>query len=54
VYPLAYKNIGYAYARIEAYQKAVDSFEKYLEQAPEADDAAQIRDFITALKEMIG
>lgn len=54
VYPLAYKNLGYAYSRVEAYQKAVDAFEKYLEQEPESDDAAQIRDFITALKEMIG
>ncbi len=54
VYPLAYKNIGFAYARIEAYQKAVDAFEKYLEQEPEAADAAQIRDFVVALKEMIG
>ncbi len=54
VYPLAHKNLGFAYARIEAYQKAIDAFEKYLEQEPEAEDAAQIRDFITALKEMIG
>ncbi len=54
VYPLAHKNIGYAYARIESYQKAIDAFEKYLEQAPDAEDAAQIGDFITALKEMIG
>jgi tetratricopeptide (TPR) repeat protein len=54
VYPLAYKNIGYAYARIEAYREAVAAFEKYLEQEPESADAAQIRDFIAALKEMIG
>ena len=54
VYPLAYKNIGYAYAGVSEYQKAVDAFEKYLEQAPDAEDAAQIRDFIVALKELIG
>jgi len=53
-FPMALKNLGYAYARIEKYQEAVDAFEKYLEQAPDADDAAQIRDFVTALKEMIG
>jgi tetratricopeptide (TPR) repeat protein len=54
VYPLAYKNLGYAYARVERYQDAINVFEKYLEQAPDAGDAAQIRDFIAALKEMIG
>jgi len=54
VYPMAWKNIGYAYAGTEQYQKAVDAFEKYLEQEPEAADAAQIRDFVVALKEMIG
>lgn len=53
-YPLAYKNLGYAYARLEQYAKAVAAFEKYIEQAPEADDVAQIQDFIVALKEMIG
>lgn len=53
-YPLAYKNLGYAYARQEEYAKAVQAFETYLEQEPEAEDAAQVRDFITALKEMIG
>jgi len=54
VYPLAYKNLGYAYARVERYQDAVNVFEKYIEQAPDAEDVAQIRDFIAALKEMIG
>ena len=54
VYPLAYKGLGYAYAGIEQYQKAIDAFEKYLEQSPEAADAAEIRDFIALLKEMIG
>lgn len=53
-FPMALKNLGYAYARIEKYQEAVDAFEKYLEQASDADDAAEIRDFVTALKEMIG
>lgn len=53
-FPMALKNLGYAYARIEQYQQAVEAFEKYLEQDPDADDAAQIRDFVTILKEMIG
>ena len=53
-FPLAFKNLGYAYARIEKYQEAVTAFEKYLEQAPDAEDAGQIRDFVVALKEMIG
>lgn len=54
VYPLAYKNLGYAYARTEEYAKAIAVFEKYVEQAPNADDVAQIQDFVQALKEMIG
>ena len=54
VYPLAYKNLGYAYSRIEQYQKAIDAFEKYLEQAPDAEDVAEIRDFVALLKDMIG
>lgn len=54
IYPIAYKNLGFAYARIERYQEAIGAFEKYLEQAPDAEDAAEIADFIVALKEMIG
>jgi regulator of sirC expression with transglutaminase-like and TPR domain len=54
VYPMAHKNIGYAYAGVGEYAKAIGAFEKYLEQSPEAGDAAEIRDFIAALKEMIG
>ncbi len=53
-FPIALKALGYAYARIEKYQQAVDVFEKYLEQTPDAADAPQIRDFVTALKELIG
>jgi len=53
-YPLAYKNLGYAYARIEEYAKAIAAFETYVKQDPDADDVAQINDFIVALKEMIG
>lgn len=53
-YPLAHKNLGYAYARVERYADAVKAFETYIEQAPDAEDVPQIRDFITALKEMIG
>jgi len=53
-YPLAYKNLGYAYARVEEYAKAIGAFEKYVEQAPDADDVAQIQDFIAALKDLIG
>ena len=53
-FPIALKNLGYAYARIEKYQEAVDAFEKYLEQDPDDADAASVRDFVTALKEMIG
>lgn len=53
-YPLAYKNLGYAYARSEEYAKAIEAFEKYIEQSPDAEDAPQIQDFIVALKELIG
>ncbi len=53
-YPLAYINLGYAYARTEEYVKAIEAFEKYIEQSPNAEDAPQIRDFIVALKEIIG
>ena len=53
-YPLAHKELGYAYARTEEYAKAIGAFEKYIEQAPDADDVAQIQDFVKALKEMIG
>jgi len=53
-YPAAYKELGYAYAGTEDYAKAVEALEKYVEQSPDAEDAAQIRDFIVALKEIIG
>ncbi len=53
-YPLAYINLGYAYARTEEYAKAIEAFEKYIEQSPDAEDGPQIRDFIVALKEIIG
>ncbi len=53
-YPLAYKELGYAYAGTADYAKAIAALEKYIEQSPDAEDAAQIRDFIVALKEIIG
>ena len=53
-YPLAYQQLGYAYARTEEYAKAIDAFEKYIEQSPDADDLGQIRDFVVALKDIIG
>ncbi len=53
-YPLAYKNLGYTYARTEEYAKAITAFEKYLEQSPDAPDVEEVRQFIVALKEMIG
>ncbi len=53
-YPLAYINLGYAYARTEEYAKAIEAFDKYIEQSPDAADAPQILDFIAALKEIIG
>lgn len=53
-YPLALQNIGYAYARVEAYAKAVEAFDRYVEQAPDAEDVPQIKEFIAALKELIG
>ncbi|MCH7823517.1 MAG: tetratricopeptide repeat protein [Acidobacteria bacterium] len=53
-YPLAYKNLGYAYARTEDYAEAIEAFDKYIEQSPDAEDTAQIQDFIVALKEIIG
>ncbi len=53
-YPLAYKELGYAYAGTADYAKAIEALEKYIEQSPDAEDAPQIRDFIVALKEIIG
>ena len=53
-FPQAHKNLGYAYARTSEYQKAVDHFQMYLEQAPDAPDAADVQQFIDALKSMIG
>jgi len=53
-FPQAHKNLGYAYARASEYQKAVDHFQLYLEQAPDAPDAADVQQFIDALKSMIG
>ncbi len=53
-YPLAYKELGYAYAGNADYAKAIEVFDKYIEQSPDAEDAPQILDFIAALKEIIG
>jgi tetratricopeptide (TPR) repeat protein len=53
-FPLAHKNLGYAYARTEEYQKAVDHFELFLAQDPDSPEAADVQQFIDALKSMIG
>ncbi len=53
-FPQAHKNLGYAYARTSEYQKAVDHFELFLEQEPDSPEAAEIQQFIDALKSMIG
>jgi len=53
-YPLAHKNLGYAYARVENYEEAVEHFELFLEQAPDDPEVAQVRDFVEALRGMIG
>ncbi len=53
-FPLAHKNLGYAFARTSEYQKAVEHFELYLVQDPDAPDAADVQQFIDALKSMIG
>ncbi len=50
VYPLAHKSLGYAYAQWGEYAKAVEHLGKYLEQAPDAQDAAEIRGFIALLR----
>jgi tetratricopeptide (TPR) repeat protein len=54
VFPLAHKNLGYVYARTQEYQKAIDHFELFLEQDPDSPDAADVQQFIDALKSMIG
>jgi tetratricopeptide (TPR) repeat protein len=53
-FPLAHKHLGYAYARTGEYQKAIDHFELFLEQEPDSPEAADIQQFIAALKDMIG
>ena len=53
-FPLAHKHLGYAYARTAEYQKAVDHFELFLEQDPDSPEAADVQQFIDALKDMIG
>ena len=53
-FPLAHKHLGYAYARTNEYQKAIDHFELFLEQDPDSPEAADVQQFIDALKSMIG
>jgi len=53
-FPLAHKNLGYAYARTNEYQKAIDHFELFLVQEPDSPEAADVQQFIDALKSMIG
>jgi tetratricopeptide (TPR) repeat protein len=53
-FPLAHKQLGYAYARIGEYQKAIDHFELFLEQEPDSPEAADVQQFIAALRDMIG
>ncbi len=53
-FPLAHKNLGYAYARTNEYQKAVNHFELFLVQEPDSPEAADVQQFIDALKSMIG
>ena len=53
-FPLAHKHLGYAYARTGEYQKAIDHFELFLEQDPDSPEAADVQQFIAALKDMIG
>jgi tetratricopeptide (TPR) repeat protein len=53
-FPLAHKQLGYAYARTGEYQKAIDHFELFLEQDPDSPEAADVQQFIAALRDMIG
>jgi len=53
-FPRAHKNLGYAYARTSEYQKAIDHFELFLVQEPDSPEAADVQQFIDALKSMIG
>ena len=53
-FPLAHKHLGYAYARTNEYQKAIDHFELFLVQDPDSPEAADVQQFIDALKSMIG
>jgi len=54
-FPLARKNLGYAYLRqgAEGYPKAVEMLQSYLDQMPDAADRADIEGMIAMLKEQI-
>lgn len=52
-FPIAHKNLGYAYLRVEKYAEAIEMLETYLEQSPDAADAADVQGMIEAIRAQI-
>ncbi|NIM91633.1 MAG: tetratricopeptide repeat protein [Candidatus Aminicenantes bacterium] len=51
-WPLAYLKIGYAFVNIGDYDQAIDSFQKFLELAPEDKEAENVRNLISQLEKL--
>jgi tetratricopeptide (TPR) repeat protein len=49
-FPVALKNLGYAYLRVQRYEDAVARLKDYLELSPEAADRAEVEQMIAALE----
>jgi tetratricopeptide (TPR) repeat protein len=51
-WPEPYVKLGYTYLNSGDYKSAIESFEKFLEMAPDSDQADTIQEVIKSLKEM--
>lgn len=52
-FTVALKNLGYAYLRVQRYEDSIAMLRKYLEQAPDAADRAEVEQMIAALEAQI-
>ena len=52
-FPVARKNLGYAYLRVQKYAEAVEQLRKYLEMSPDAADRAEVEQMVAALEAQI-